>query len=585
VKDKGNDIDKLFSDKLASDRHYQIPEAFTNDLNNRMAERKGNSSRKGLWIFSSLLLIAIISSILFYPIADGGESSSQNLADNTSSFEDSLGVNTEMTQISPEDENGHNQITQEKNSPTELINDNLDTDYSSTNNIGGSNQTTSNTSNSHLDKTNDLSSSTNFSSTQDESIDLKRKNTGNGTKTSDNVDLSNGSKEKDSANSNDSYDSSSNSDNSSNNTGTKDGISKINSQDGNSSTNNDSESNSTQNNKTNLEENQDSANNEDQGNKLDGSTSIDSTITNHEEEITLESSSDTTDRGEDLVQNQESETDSTQNPEANDLAEIDSLTSITPEVEINSDPKPKKFNFELQAYGGADLVSANFISALQEDQDAYNSVNLRKLSAIYGIGANMNFNRMFAGIGVSLYKFSDEVNFTSYDYSSSTIDSVTTTFVLDSVAYDTNGFPVDSFYITQYDTTTYTINDSSLVNNNTINTYKILSIPVSFGYSFELNKWAIRPRVSAIFELTRQSIVGNYPISTNNNTLEQLQSLKFGMSLGLELQVQRNFGNFYAFARPGYRMRLNSTAGNGSSSIKHNAFSAVLGFGYYFGKD
>ena len=66
MKHNENNMDQLFKDKLGQDRHFEISEAFTADLEKRLAARGSGKSRKGLWIFSSVVLVALLHFHSFY---------------------------------------------------------------------------------------------------------------------------------------------------------------------------------------------------------------------------------------------------------------------------------------------------------------------------------------------------------------------------------------------------------------------------------------------------------------------------------------------------------------------------------------
>lgn len=270
------------------------------------------------------------------------------------------------------------------------------------------------------------------------------------------------------------------------------------------------------------------------------------------------------------------------------IVEVDSTqesidTSATAEI-IKEEQKIKNWTIDAQVFGGIDLIQSKFSSLSPEAVSNFDNNQIKQLSSHFGLAGFVNYKNISLGTGASIYKLSDEAEYSFYNYTTIPLDSTQTTYFYNPI-YDSIGVQIDSTLDSTITNYNYTVQDSSAATSQVTNIYKIISIPLSIGYTFNINSWAIKPRVSGIFEISRQSIVGNYPLlGSGNSGLEQLQAVKFGFSLGLELEVRKYFGQFYAMARPGYRMKLTNTAFNGSSGIKHNSFNAVIGIGYHFGR-
>lgn len=258
-------------------------------------------------------------------------------------------------------------------------------------------------------------------------------------------------------------------------------------------------------------------------------------------------------------------------------------TSSTVEI-IKEDPKPKNWTIDLQAFGGLDFLQSKFTSISPEAIANFDNNKMKQMSSHFGLAGFVNYKNISIGTGASLYKLSDEAEYSYYNYSNTPMDSTQTSFFYVPI-YDSTGMQIDSTLDSTSTTYNYTVLDSTAASSQVNNVYKIISIPLTLGYTFNFSSWAIKPRVSGIFEFTRQSTIGNYPVlGTGNSGLDQLQSLKFGFSLGLDLEVRKYFGQFYALMRPSYRIKLTNTANSSSSSIKHNAFNAVIGVGFHFGR-
>ena len=268
-----------------------------------------------------------------------------------------------------------------------------------------------------------------------------------------------------------------------------------------------------------------------------------------------------------------------------DSTSMNELVDSAVVAEINKDKKKgNDWTIDAQLFGGIDFIKSKFTSLTPEAINNFDSNKIRQLSGHFGLAGNINYKNISLGLGASFYKVSDEAEYSFYNYTTTSLDSTQIAFFYTPV-YDSIGVQIDSLLDSTTTIFNYTVQDSSITSSQVINTYKIFAIPLSFGYTFNISSWAIKPRLSGIFEFSRQTVVGNYPLlGAGNSGLDQLQGLKFGFSLGLDVEIRKYFGQFYALARPGYRLKLTNTAFNGSSGIKHNSFNAVVGIGFHFGR-
>lgn len=556
-------MEQLFKDKLGQDRYYEISEAFTSDLEKRLAARGSGKSRKGLWIFSSIVLLALLSFTAIYFSSDSSQSTNE-LVSNNSETEQSVST-SENTSSENTNELNSNQSyntikaieSVEGGSSVNYNNGGLNS--SSNSSSGGSSSYSENNTNSDF--------STKLNSTKSSSS-TSTGNSGSYTGGSNSSVKMSGTKTNGSLTGNDTSETGNTFENNNNRVEHSDNNSSDEFEESSSeltSVNENSNENKNQDNQQTITPLNDTDGKEDEVNDLPSDS-----IENIQRDEDL-----------DLQANNEVETDSS---DTADLEEVDSTENLEPDIEINNDPIPKKVIYEIFGFGGIDLTKAKMMAANAESGDTFNQNQVSKITGQYGLGLNMNFNRFYAGIGVSMNSYKDEVYYDSWNYNTTYTDSILFT-TIDSIVYDSSQVPIDTIsYTIAYDTLQIATTDSTSISNLASNTYKILAIPLSFGYTFEYKNWAFRPRLSAIFELNRQSIVANYPMSANGNAIEQFSSLKFGMSMAFDFQIQHNFGNFHVFLRPGYRLRLTNMAESTGSGIKHHSFQTVGGLGYYFGK-
>ena len=528
-------IDEIFREKLGDDRHYAIPEDYLTDLNKKLEARK-NNRRKGL-IFLSLIFLGLLSSVAGIWYYSGS-----NMTTKTDI------TNNDLPSVESVQKNEENDSNSDKTT-VEIINDSSKSNFSTEGMV--SDQIDKPVSDEYTYTQNfPNSSETNKEETEQSALahTISQKNSGNKKHEDSSINESEEVNRKRSKQNN------------SNNLNTQGDV--------------------------NFEKH-----------KISSEIPIRSETLDSDNEKTKEDIDATTDH--DVNQHSDSEkTDATEEKivDINDTdtliveqkSDIDSVDSMSPAVdsittvEINSDDqKPRKFWIDVNAHAGADLIQPKLFGTTPEETDIFNSAHNSKLVSNFGLTANFNFRNLFSGIGFSVYNFKDEIYHGEYDVNTTTYDTVLTVFN-DSIVYDSLNNPIDTVTYSTYDTTTYDVTDSSWVNYDQFNRYSIFAIPISFGYTFTLNHWKIRPMLNAIFEFRRKQSVGTYPIYNGSTVLEQLQAVKFGMSLSFATQFQRDFQDWYVYFRPAYRYRITNVAENGSYYIKHHAFQAHLGVGYTF---
>lgn len=243
--------------------------------------------------------------------------------------------------------------------------------------------------------------------------------------------------------------------------------------------------------------------------------------------------------------------------------------------------KKNKPTFELSVYGGTSFTKGKLTVLDKTISSNFNLDQKQAISDHFGIHSSLNINAFSFGVGIESHKYIDKINFNTVSHFTTSFDSIKKV-IKDSVIVDNQGDTVTIFTYTGYDTTTYTVDDSTVLNRNTTNTYKTLSIPIYFGYSFSFNSWLIRPQIGGIIEFTRQSFSGIYPYNNGTPTATNLQSIKLGYALNLNCQVRKYVSNYYVYIQPGYRVKLSNTAESSQANIKHRSIDVLFGAGYRF---
>ncbi|MDX1651448.1 MAG: hypothetical protein R3277_03075 [Brumimicrobium sp.] len=255
-----------------------------------------------------------------------------------------------------------------------------------------------------------------------------------------------------------------------------------------------------------------------------------------------------------------------------------SLTSFPEKTkEIVSEPLKKNKSIELQLYGGPVKWNYNtlgtndsYIAKLSEESSAKWSPNL-------GIALNMNLGKYSYGTGISYTSYREE-NFFEFtevnSYDSTYIISTDTT-----VTYDSINNQWDTIVTNNYDSTTVT--DTIQTTNPVTNQYHWIQIPLNFGYRFNLNKWAIIPRVGLNIGLGISKNTGFYP-DENYDVLQEVVPLRWNLNLHTSLEIRRSFGSWHAFGRFDYQRNLTPTIDAVIFERKYQGIGLNFGVGYSF---
>ena len=233
--------------------------------------------------------------------------------------------------------------------------------------------------------------------------------------------------------------------------------------------------------------------------------------------------------------------------------------------------------WELKMFGGISSVNARITNTSTLFTESLRSSETKLTSPELGLHATRVFNKLQVGVGVGYYQYGEKYN---YQLTQTTLqDSISTSFIIDSILYDSIGDPYDTIFSAQYDTTQ--INYSSQENIVGQNSYSKISIPLSFGYRFTYRDWKFTPQVSVNLEFELSNSLKRYPNLDNSDLIES-PAKRFTMSYVAQFEVRREFSSWFLFVSPFYRSSIINVIQTPVMDRKYGAFGTVMGIGVKF---
>ena len=248
------------------------------------------------------------------------------------------------------------------------------------------------------------------------------------------------------------------------------------------------------------------------------------------------------------------------------------------EVSIIETEKKHKISHEIQLFGGILNTSSNLI--LSGDSSIYpmNTMESNLWSPSFGFMYRAKINQFDFGAGLSWMQNGEKVNYSTNITQYTDVDSVIfIAWQVDSIYnQNTQTWTVDS--IPQFDTTTTTesITDTILYNN--INKYTWISIPLRFGYRFDIKNFSIIPRVGLDLSFVSGTNLGTY-VEQYNQGLVQKSPSQFVLSYALQLEVRRNFERWHVFVNPNFRSNVTPVISSAVQTRRYNSWGINAGIG------
>lgn len=236
------------------------------------------------------------------------------------------------------------------------------------------------------------------------------------------------------------------------------------------------------------------------------------------------------------------------------------------------------WEFDAQLYGGAMVTTSKFNPAF-DGTNASDFTYNKPISPAYGVRANVFYKNISASLGAEYNKTSDNISFITSKYEQLGIDSTFLGFELDTIWTQ---WPDSLTFVTIevpiYDTTAIigTIDTQNKIKNS----YSWISIPVSFGYRFNVGSWAVIPAVGINLNFGVASNSGEYPAGIT--TKAKYDAVKFNTDIRIQTEVRKVFGNYYVFATPYFRKNLQPVISNPNLRINQSNWGLNVGAGIRF---
>ncbi len=232
---------------------------------------------------------------------------------------------------------------------------------------------------------------------------------------------------------------------------------------------------------------------------------------------------------------------------------------------------------EIQLFGG---LGANFIQDSHADKGYLGKITEKQSSILapsFGIQGNLSYKKFTFGTGLSYSQTGEKFDSEMTKYI--TKDSTYSEHVIDTILVfdDSLGIWVPEIH----DTTlyhTYQYQDSTLEQKSFRNRYSWISIPLYFGYRFELGNYELIPRIGAQFNFGIAKNRGNFP-NENFNGMIEYQAVRFTISYLVQLEARRNFGKWHVFINPYFKSMINPAISGDLIRRKYSSWGIQFGVG------
>lgn len=196
------------------------------------------------------------------------------------------------------------------------------------------------------------------------------------------------------------------------------------------------------------------------------------------------------------------------------------------------------------------------------------------LTPSFGFNVNAIRNKVSIGSGIEFFQTGEKFELNSSSFTQvDTIEIVG--FDIDTVIFNQQTQTNDTIFIPIYDSVSYVDTVSSVA--NWTNTYAWVSIPLNFGYRFDVGNWALIPRVGVSFNLGVSNSTGDYPsVSGTNLVVTSAPPVAFNMDYLLQLEILRTLNKAELFISPIYR-------GNITPMVANSPTRRFQSFGLRFG--
>ncbi|MNJ85905.1 hypothetical protein D3C87_33860 [compost metagenome] len=259
-------------------------------------------------------------------------------------------------------------------------------------------------------------------------------------------------------------------------------------------------------------------------------------------------------------------------------------TSANPLVPAENPDDEKKgasddsWRKEIQLFGG---LGANFIHDSHASKAYLDKVRENQSSILaptFGIQGNLSYKKFTFGTGLSYSKTGEK--YTSEVMKYTYKDSTYSEHVIDTILVfdDSLGIWVPEILDTTYYHTYQYKQDSVQERMSFKNRYSWISIPIYFGYRFELGKYELIPRIGAQFNFGIAKNRGSYP-NENFNGVAEYRAVRFNISYLIQLEARRNFDRWYVFINPYFNSMINPAISGDVIRRKYSSWGVLFGVG------
>lgn len=257
------------------------------------------------------------------------------------------------------------------------------------------------------------------------------------------------------------------------------------------------------------------------------------------------------------------------------IRQVDS--SSTEKNEAKSKASGNNWRKEVQLFAG---LGGNTMHDSPKNSDYLAKINQNQSSILapsFGVNANLSYKKLTFGTGVKYEQTGEKFK---VDVKSSELkDSTYSEFIQDTVWVQDS---IGNWIPTIHDTTIYyTVQymDSTWVSRSFRNRYSWISIPLHFGYRFELGEYELIPRIGAVFNFGIASRAGTYPDSSFNN-VHQYPPAKFNISYLIQLEARRNLKNCFVFINPYFQSMINPAVSGDVIRRRYSSWGIQFGIGF-----
>lgn len=265
------------------------------------------------------------------------------------------------------------------------------------------------------------------------------------------------------------------------------------------------------------------------------------------------------------------------------LNKIDSVqqvdSSLVEKNAIKSKSPANNWKKEIGFFAG---LGGNMMHDSPKNSEYLTKINQNRTSILapsFGVNANLSYKRFTFGSGINYEQTGEKFK---VDIKSDVLkDSTYAEFIQDTIwVQDSIGnwipIPHDT---TIYHTVQYT--ESAWSSRSFQNRYSWISIPLHFGYRFELGNYELIPRIGAVFNFGIAHWAGTYP-NDSFTDVRQYPPAKFTVSYLIQLEARRNFDKWFVFINPYFRSMINPSVSGDVIRRRYSSWGMQFGIGLNF---